>query len=209
MRLVLFLVVLLFPSAIFCQAIANSEHAAKARLESIAEIKRDYPTVADGTTPLGAIFTKVIAEWQTDPSHQALLLETDAPELVVKEAAHRTALQLVRNGTYETYDQAFASLKAAPNPSPDPTSANSASGQSPAAATAPAPETAARSREGVVEHTYEFIQDYTLRISDTQSIRFRRGDRYSGRILADHAEIDLSGVSYSVPRNVLYAQPRD
>ncbi len=65
------------------------------------------------------------------------------------------------------------------------------------------------SQQGVQDHIYEFIQDYTLG-SGQASIRFRRGDRYRGRILMNHhAEVDVNGVSYSVPRVVLSAQHRD
>jgi hypothetical protein len=67
------------------------------------------------------------------------------------------------------------------------------------------------SQEGVQDHIYEFIQDYTPRLgSGQESIRFRRGDRYRGRILANHqAEVEVNGVSYSVPRGVLSARPHD
>jgi hypothetical protein len=59
------------------------------------------------------------------------------------------------------------------------------------------------SQQGVQDHIYEFIQDYTLG-SGQASIRFRRGDRYRGRILMNHhAEVEVNGVSYSVPRAVL------
>jgi hypothetical protein len=65
------------------------------------------------------------------------------------------------------------------------------------------------SQEGVQDHIYEFIQDYTLG-SGQGSIRFRRGERYRGRILMNHhAEVEVNGVSYSVPRVVLSAQHRD
>jgi hypothetical protein len=65
------------------------------------------------------------------------------------------------------------------------------------------------SQQGVQDHIYEFIQDYTLG-SGQASIRFRRGDRYRGRILMNHhAEVEVNGVSYSVPRAVLSAQHRD
>jgi hypothetical protein len=65
------------------------------------------------------------------------------------------------------------------------------------------------SPQGVQDHTYEFIQDYTVG-SGQASIRFRRGERYRGRILMNHhAEVDVNGVSYSVPRAVLSAQHRD
>jgi hypothetical protein len=67
------------------------------------------------------------------------------------------------------------------------------------------------SQAGVQDHIYEFIQDYTLRLgSGQESIRFRRGERYRGRILMNHhAEVDVNGVSYAVPRAVLSAQHRD
>lgn len=66
------------------------------------------------------------------------------------------------------------------------------------------------SHEGVPEHTYELIQDYTIQLGGGQgSIRLRRGELYHGRILVDRAEIDIRGVSYAVPRGILYAQPRD
>ena len=59
------------------------------------------------------------------------------------------------------------------------------------------------SQEGIQDHIYEFIQDYTLG-SGQESIRFRRGERYRGRILMNHhAEVEVNGVSYSVPRGVL------
>jgi len=59
------------------------------------------------------------------------------------------------------------------------------------------------SQEGIQDHIYEFIQDYTLG-SGQESIRFRRGERYRGRILmSHHAEVEVNGVSYSVPRGVL------
>ena len=59
------------------------------------------------------------------------------------------------------------------------------------------------SQEGVQDHIYEFIQDYTIG-SGQAGIRFRRGERYPGRIFMNHhAEVDVNGVSYSVPRTVL------
>jgi hypothetical protein len=64
-------------------------------------------------------------------------------------------------------------------------------------------------QQGVQNHIYEFIQDYTLG-SGQASIRFRRGDRYRGRILMNHqAEVEVNGVSYSVPRGVLSAKHFD
>jgi hypothetical protein len=59
------------------------------------------------------------------------------------------------------------------------------------------------SQAGVQDHIYEFVQDYTIG-SGQASIRFRRGERYRGRIFMNHrAEVDVNGVSYSVPRAVL------
>jgi len=76
----------------------------------------------------------------------------------------------------------------------------------PGAAT-PAPT---KSQEGVLEHRYELNQDYTIQLGAGQaSIRVRRGEIYPGRILADHAEIDLNGISYAVPRAILHPHPRD
>ena len=65
------------------------------------------------------------------------------------------------------------------------------------------------SHQGLQDHTYEFIQDYTVG-SGPASIRFRRGERYRGRILMNHhAEVDVNGVSYTVPRAVLSDKHRD
>jgi hypothetical protein len=62
------------------------------------------------------------------------------------------------------------------------------------------------------EHTYELLQDYTINIGipGTTSLRkrLRRGERYHGRILVDHAEIDINGISYSVPSGIL-SLPKD
>jgi hypothetical protein len=59
------------------------------------------------------------------------------------------------------------------------------------------------SQVGVQDHIYQFVQDYTIG-SGQASIRFRRGERYRGRIFMNHhAEVDVNGVSYSVPRGVL------
>jgi hypothetical protein len=59
------------------------------------------------------------------------------------------------------------------------------------------------SQEGVQDHIYEFVQDYTIG-SGQASIRFRRGERYRGRILMNHhAEVEVNGVSYAVPRAAL------
>jgi vacuolar-type H+-ATPase subunit I/STV1 len=66
--------------------------------------------------------------------------------------------------------------------------------------------TYSRSQEGVPEHTYELLQDYTIKIGGW-SKRVRRGERYHGRILVDHAEIDIDGSSYPVPSGILW--PKD
>lgn len=59
------------------------------------------------------------------------------------------------------------------------------------------------SQEGIQDHIYEFVQDWTIG-SGQASIRFRRGERYRGRILMNHhAEVEVDGVSYAVPRAVL------
>jgi hypothetical protein len=63
------------------------------------------------------------------------------------------------------------------------------------------------SKEGVREHTYELLQDYTIE-RPGWSKRVRRGERYHGRILVDHAEIDIGGFSYTVPSGILSA-PKD
>ena len=63
------------------------------------------------------------------------------------------------------------------------------------------------SQEGVRERTYELLQDYTINMGGW-SKRVRRGQRYHGRIFVDHAEIDISGVSYIVPSGILSA-PKD
>jgi hypothetical protein len=59
-----------------------------------------------------------------------------------------------------------------------------------------------RSQEGIPEHTYELTQDYKIDLGGI-TIRFRRGERYHGRILVDHAEIDRDGKSYTVPSGIL------
>ena len=59
-----------------------------------------------------------------------------------------------------------------------------------------------RSQEGMPEHTYELLQDYTIGFGDVR-IRLRRGEQYHGRILVDHAEIDRDGRSYMVPSGIL------
>lgn len=66
--------------------------------------------------------------------------------------------------------------------------------------------TASHSKEGIPEHTYELLQDHTIQIRvgiNGASIRLRRGERYHGRILGDHAEIDIKGISYWVPSNIV------
>jgi hypothetical protein len=62
--------------------------------------------------------------------------------------------------------------------------------------------TYSRSQEGIPEHTYELTQDYKIDFGGL-AIRFRRGERYHGRILVDHAEIDRDGRSYTVPSGIL------
>lgn len=65
---------------------------------------------------------------------------------------------------------------------------------------------AVTSLEGVPEHTYEITQDHTIQIRagiNGASIHLKHGERYSGRILADHAEIDIKGISYWVPVGIL------
>jgi len=62
--------------------------------------------------------------------------------------------------------------------------------------------TYSRSQEGIPEHTYELTQDYKIDFGGL-TIRFRRGERYHGRILVDHAEIDRDGRSYTVPSGIL------
>ena len=62
--------------------------------------------------------------------------------------------------------------------------------------------TYSRSQEGIPEYTYELTQDYKIDLGGI-TIRFRRGERYRGRILVDHAEIDRDGKSYTVPSGIL------
>ena len=62
--------------------------------------------------------------------------------------------------------------------------------------------TYSRSQEGIPEYTYELTQDYKIDLGGI-TIRFRRGERYPGRILVDHAEIDRNGKSYTVPSGIL------
>jgi type IV secretory pathway VirB10-like protein len=59
-----------------------------------------------------------------------------------------------------------------------------------------------RSQEGIPEHTYELVQDYTIDFGGLR-IRLKRGEQYHGRILVDHAEIDRDGRSYTVPSGIL------
>jgi DNA polymerase III alpha subunit (gram-positive type) len=66
--------------------------------------------------------------------------------------------------------------------------------------------TYSRSQEGIPEHTYELLQDYTIDFGGVR-IRLRRGEQYRGRILVDHAEIDRDGRSYNVPSGILW--PKD
>jgi hypothetical protein len=50
-------------------------------------------------------------------------------------------------------------------------------------------------------HTYEITWDYVMG-GDTRgevAMRLKRGQRYRGRILANGAEIDINGVSCTVP----------
>jgi len=64
-------------------------------------------------------------------------------------------------------------------------------------------------RKGSPEHTYEILQDYTILIgTGAVRIRLTRGEQYRGRILVDHAEIDINGVSYRVPSGIL-SSPKD
>jgi hypothetical protein len=67
--------------------------------------------------------------------------------------------------------------------------------------------TSSVSQEGIREHTYELLQDYTI-LGNGARIRLRRGEQYRGRILVDHAEIDISGISYNVPSGIL-SGPKD
>ena len=67
--------------------------------------------------------------------------------------------------------------------------------------------TYSRSQEGIPEHTYEITQDHTIVVAGGIRIRLRRGEQYHGRILVDHAEIDIDGISYPVPSGIL--RPRD
>jgi len=62
--------------------------------------------------------------------------------------------------------------------------------------------TYSQSQEGVPEHTYELTQDYKI-VYAGATIRFRRGEQHHVRILVDHAEIDVNGISYSVPSGIL------
>jgi hypothetical protein len=68
-------------------------------------------------------------------------------------------------------------------------------------------ETNARwSNQVATEHLYQLAQDHTIQIRaglNGASIRLKRGDRYPGRILGDHGEIDINGISYWVPTGIL------
>ena len=63
-------------------------------------------------------------------------------------------------------------------------------------------QTYSRSQEGIPEHLYELTQDHKIVYADG-AIRVRRGERYRGRILVDHAEIDIGRGSYNVPTGIL------
>jgi sRNA-binding protein len=65
---------------------------------------------------------------------------------------------------------------------------------------------ASRSKEGATEPLYQLTRDHTIQIrfgSNGASIRLKSGDRYPGRILGDHGEIDINGISYWVPSGLL------
>jgi hypothetical protein len=65
---------------------------------------------------------------------------------------------------------------------------------------------AGRSKEDIPDHMYELSQDHTIQIRlglNGTSIRLKRGERYPGRILANHAELDINGISYWVPPGIL------
>jgi sRNA-binding protein len=62
--------------------------------------------------------------------------------------------------------------------------------------------TYSRSQEGIPEYTYELTQDYKMDFGGL-TVRFRRGERYHGRILVDHAEIDRDGRSFNIPSGIL------
>jgi hypothetical protein len=62
------------------------------------------------------------------------------------------------------------------------------------------------SRPKEADRLYELTQDHTIQIRiglNGASIRLRRGERYHGRILGDHAEIDINGISYWLPSGIL------
>jgi hypothetical protein len=63
-------------------------------------------------------------------------------------------------------------------------------------------QTYSRFQERIQEHLYELTQAYKFVYADG-SICFRRGERFRGRILVDHAEIDRGGVSYNVLSGLL------
>jgi sRNA-binding protein len=63
-----------------------------------------------------------------------------------------------------------------------------------------------RSKEGAIEPLYQLTRDHTIQIRfgpNGASIRLKRGERYPGRILGDHGEIDINGISYWVPSGLL------
>jgi len=70
-------------------------------------------------------------------------------------------------------------------------------------------QTSSRSHEITTEHTYELTRDYVIG-GDTGEVamRLKRGERCRGRILADRAELDIDGTSYTVPGDILSA-PKD
>jgi hypothetical protein len=68
------------------------------------------------------------------------------------------------------------------------------------------PRTQSRRSSETTEHLYQLAQDHTIQIRvglNGASIRLKRGDRYPGRILGDHGEIDINGISYWVPTGIL------
>jgi hypothetical protein len=71
----------------------------------------------------------------------------------------------------------------------------------------PLASTPSISQEGIPEHTYELLQDYIVNMGAWRK-RLRRGERYHGRILVDHAELDIDGISYIVPSGIL-SLPKD
>ena len=121
---------------------SDSDAANKALADNTAAVRRDYPTIGDGNSPLGKASNAVIAEWNADPAKQSRLLLTNAAQLVAAEAANRTAMDLFNTGKFPTLDLALASLKAsvAPTPAaPAPLSSVQPVAQPPARRVAPAP----------------------------------------------------------------------